>query len=102
MTRRWMQQFARPARSEAWRHDLMEKRHNGRLIACGSSLDTATTLLSDLHYPYGLAVAPDTAYARAAKRWKEDPRAATDTRMTCLTCHAPGRLAARRAALADK
>jgi tetratricopeptide (TPR) repeat protein len=49
-----------------------------------------------------LAVAPDTAYAKAAKRWKEDPRAATDTRMTCLTCHAPGRLAARRAALADK
>jgi hypothetical protein len=49
-----------------------------------------------------LAVAPDTAYARVAKQWKEDPKAATTTRMTCLTCHAPGRLAARKAALEEK
>jgi len=49
-----------------------------------------------------LAVAPDSAYARVAKRWKEDPKAAADTSLTCLTCHAPGRLAARRAALGDK
>lgn len=47
------------------------------------------------------AVAPDTAYARAAKRWKDDPKAAAGTRLTCLTCHAPGRLAARQAALGD-
>jgi uncharacterized protein (TIGR03067 family) len=46
-----------------------------------------------------LAVAPDTAYARVAQQWKADPSAATSTRMTCLTCHAPGRLAARKAAL---
>jgi tetratricopeptide (TPR) repeat protein len=49
-----------------------------------------------------LAVAPDSAYGRVAKRWKEDPKAAADTRLTCLSCHAPGRLAARRAALGDK
>jgi hypothetical protein len=49
-----------------------------------------------------LVVAPDTAYARAAQRWKEDPRAAADTRMTCLSCHSPGRLANRRAALEGK
>jgi hypothetical protein len=49
-----------------------------------------------------LAVAPDTAYARVAKQWKDDPAAAADTRLTCLGCHAPGRLAARRAALGDK
>jgi hypothetical protein len=49
-----------------------------------------------------LAVAPETAYARVAKQWKEQPATAAGTRMTCLTCHAPGRLAARRAALGDK
>jgi hypothetical protein len=38
-----------------WRHDLMEKRHNGRLIVCGAALDSAKTLLGDLHYPYGVA-----------------------------------------------
>jgi len=46
-----------------------------------------------------LAVLADTPYAEAAKRWKEDPKAAATDRLTCLTCHAPGRLAARRAAL---
>jgi uncharacterized protein (TIGR03067 family) len=46
-----------------------------------------------------LKVAPDTAYARTAKKWKEDPTAASRTRLTCLSCHAPGRLAARKAAL---
>jgi len=49
-----------------------------------------------------IALAPDTAYARAARQWKEDPKAAAGTRMTCVTCHAPGRLAARQAALGDK
>jgi hypothetical protein len=49
-----------------------------------------------------LAVAPDTAYARVAKQWKEQPATAAGTRMTCLTCHAPGRLAARQAALGDE
>jgi hypothetical protein len=39
-----------------WRHDLMEKRHNGRLIVCGAALDGITTLLGDLHYPYGIAI----------------------------------------------
>jgi hypothetical protein len=39
-----------------WRHDLMEKRHNGRLIVCGAALDAATTMLGDLHYPYGVAI----------------------------------------------
>jgi hypothetical protein len=49
-----------------------------------------------------LTLLPDTPYERAAKRWKEDPKAATDTRLTCLSCHAPGRLAARKAALQEK
>jgi tetratricopeptide (TPR) repeat protein len=49
-----------------------------------------------------LAVAPDSAYADVAKQWKADPKVARDKRMTCLTCHAPGRLAARQAALGSK
>jgi hypothetical protein len=46
-----------------------------------------------------LAVAADTPYALAARQWKDDPKAATRAKLTCLTCHAPGRLAARQAAL---
>jgi hypothetical protein len=49
-----------------------------------------------------VAVAPDSAYARVAKQWKENPKAAVDTRLICLSCHAPGRLAARQAALEKK
>lgn len=48
------------------------------------------------------ALLPGSAYARAAKKWQEDPKAARDTRLTCLSCHAPGRLAARQAALEKK
>jgi tetratricopeptide (TPR) repeat protein len=46
-----------------------------------------------------LELLPDTPYERVAKQWKMNPETAARTKMTCLTCHAPGRLAARRAAL---
>lgn len=49
-----------------------------------------------------VAVLPDTPYERVAKSWQANPKAAAETRITCLTCHQPGRLAARRAALGDK
>src|SRR5262249_55002618 len=49
-----------------------------------------------------LTVLPKTRYASAAQHWKEGPKAAVSTRITCLTCHAPGRLAARQAALERK
>ena len=58
---------ARPP--DAWRHDLMEKRHNGRLVACDAALNSATTLLSDLAYPYGLALAPDTGQLWFSESW---------------------------------
>ena len=61
---------------EQWRHDLMEKRHNGRLIGCGAGLDQARTLLSDLHYPYGIAVAAD------GKVWFSESWAHRISRMT--------------------
>ncbi|WP_052833139.1 hypothetical protein [Bradyrhizobium sp. LTSP885] len=40
-----------------WRHDLMEKRSSGRLIACGADLGNPQVLLRDLPYPYGVTVA---------------------------------------------
>jgi tetratricopeptide (TPR) repeat protein len=46
-----------------------------------------------------LALMPGTPYEPIAKRWKKEPGAATGSSITCLTCHAPGRLAARRAIL---
>jgi hypothetical protein len=46
-----------------------------------------------------IALLRDTPYEPIAKRWKEDPGSAAGTSLTCLTCHAPGRLAARMAAL---
>jgi sugar lactone lactonase YvrE len=54
---------------ELWRHNLMEKRHDGRLIACGAALDSATTLLSNLHYPYGVAIAPDRGELWFTESW---------------------------------
>ncbi len=53
----------------AWRHDLMEKRHNGRLIVCGVGLDSAATLLRDLHYPYGVTVAPESGELWFTESW---------------------------------
>ena len=46
-----------------------------------------------------LTLMPGTPYESIARRWKEEPKAAARTGITCLTCHASGRLAARRAAL---
>ena len=42
---------------------------------------------------------PDTPYANVAQQWKESPESAASTSITCRTCHEPGRLAARLAAL---
>ena len=42
---------------------------------------------------------PDTPYANVAQQWKESPESATNTSITCRTCHESGRLAARLAAL---
>jgi len=42
-----------------WRHDLMEKRANGRLISCGAGLDNPQVLLRDLLYPHGVMASAD-------------------------------------------
>jgi hypothetical protein len=52
-----------------WRHDVMEKRSNGRLVSCGPALDNAKVLLSDLPYPYGLAVSADGKQLWLAESW---------------------------------
>jgi tetratricopeptide (TPR) repeat protein len=43
---------------------------------------------------------PGTPYEARAQKWKENPDLATRTSLVCQTCHEPGRLAARQAALA--
>ncbi|MBV9531249.1 MAG: hypothetical protein JO283_09305, partial [Bradyrhizobium sp.] len=52
-----------------WRHDLMEKRHNGRLIVCDAALHSASTLLKDLSYPYGITIAPGTGELWYSESW---------------------------------
>jgi tetratricopeptide (TPR) repeat protein len=46
-----------------------------------------------------LAVLANTPYGPVAKKWRENPKAAADTSITCMTCHEQGRLAARLNAL---
>jgi hypothetical protein len=36
-----------------------------------------------------------TPYEPEAQRWKADPAAAAGSKITCKTCHNPGRLSAR-------
>jgi tetratricopeptide (TPR) repeat protein len=42
---------------------------------------------------------PETPYASMAQKWIDKPEIAATTKVTCQTCHEPGRLAARTAAL---
>ena len=49
-----------------------------------------------------LAVLRDTPYESVAKKWKSNPSSAANTSITCLSCHEPGRLAARVSALTSK
>ena len=52
-----------------WRHDLMEKRSNGRLVVCGPDLDKAQVLLSDLPYPFGVAASADGKQLWLTESW---------------------------------
>jgi hypothetical protein len=42
---------------------------------------------------------PNSAYATRARQWKDNPASAAQSTLICQSCHEPGRLAARRAAL---
>jgi len=62
----------------------MSAQRTGRSEEAAQFVDKINTML------------PDTAYQAAAKQWKLDP---AGTVLTCKSCHAPGRLAAKLEAL---
>jgi hypothetical protein len=42
-----------------------------------------------------LALLPNTAYAKMAQQWKDNPASRAQSKLACQTCHGPGTLAAR-------
>lgn len=46
-----------------------------------------------------MEVLSGTPYANAVKRWKDNPKVAANTSLTCMTCHDAGRLSSRLSAL---
>ncbi len=52
-----------------WRHDLMERRSNGRLVMCGPALENPQVLLRNLPYPYGAAVSADGRELWLTESW---------------------------------
>ena len=79
---------------EDWVRDLMEKNHLGRLVACGAGLDGAKTLLRDLYYPHGVAIAADGKTLWFTESWKHRiqprrrfrPRASRRRKRWSATC----------------
>lgn len=73
----------------------------GELLAglAASAMRTGRTEEATKHLDKILAVLSDTPYESVARKWKENPKAAADTSITCMTCHEEGRLAARLNAL---
>jgi hypothetical protein len=49
-----------------------------------------------------IEVLPDTRYARTAQKWKDDPTVAAGENISCVGCHAEGRLSRRIKKLAKK
>lgn len=46
-----------------------------------------------------LTMLAGTAFEKTAREWKDDPKSAASSNLTCKNCHGPGRLAVRLAAL---
>lgn len=67
-----------------------------------SAMRTGHTQEASQYLDKILVVLRDTPYERMAKRWKEDPKSAQTSSITCMTCHEDGRLAARLTALNHK
>src|SRR5262245_38691314 len=59
-----------------------------------SAMRTGRAEEAKQHIDKILAVLANTPYEPVAKKWKENPKAATDTSITCMTCHDSGRLTA--------
>jgi tetratricopeptide (TPR) repeat protein len=73
----------------------------GELLAglAASAMRTGRTEEATQHLDKILAVLSNTPYESVARKWKENPKAAADTSITCMTCHESGRRAARLNAL---
>jgi len=67
-----------------------------------SALRTGRTQEANQYLDKILVVLRDTPYERVAKRWKEDPKSAESSSITCMSCHEDGRLAARLTAVNKK
>ena len=76
----------------------------GELLAglAASAMRTGRTEEAARHLDKIIAVLPNTPYEPVAKKWKENPKAAMDTSITCMTCHDSGRLASRLTSLNNK
>jgi len=76
----------------------------GELLAglAQSAQRTGRTQEADQYLDKILTVLRDTPYESIAKKWKADPKSAANTSLACITCHEPGRLAARVNALNNK
>jgi hypothetical protein len=75
--------------------------HRGEVLAglAQSAQRTGRTDEAAQHVDRILALLQGTQYEATARQWKTDPAAAATTSLTCKTCHSPGRLSARLAAL---
>ena len=64
-----------------------------------SALRTGHTKEANEYLDKILTMLPNTPYEPIAKKWKENPKAAENSRIACMTCHEPGRLEDRLAKL---
>jgi tetratricopeptide (TPR) repeat protein len=100
----WAQAYA--AYSQLWKEQeaVIEKlpvHHRGEVLAglAQSAQRTGRTDEAVQHLDRMLALLAGTQYEALARQWKTEPATAAGSNLTCKTCHAPGRLSARIAAL---
>ena len=98
----WEQAYA--AYQQLWRMQgtMIEKlplHHKGEVLSglAQSAQRTGRSGELNAHLDRIVTLLPDTAYARRAQQWKDDPAARAEGKLTCQTCHAPGMLVARLA-----
>lgn len=100
----WSQAY--DAYQELWKQqssmvDRLPMHMRGELLGglAMSSMRTGRTEEATRHIDKIIAELANTPYGPVAKKWKENPKAAADTSITCLSCHDQGRLATRLNAL---
>jgi hypothetical protein len=75
--------------------------HRGELLAglVQTAQRTGRTGEMAEHLDRMLTLMKDTPYEVTAQQWKSDPASAATTKLTCKSCHNPGRLSSKLAAL---